>query len=358
MNEMDPTFTMDAAKAMETNLIYTPSTEEKGTYDELKQNVFKTHGYWSRTTLGEFLQRSINGKSSDDCKRVRKLYNVLKIVNRVDAHSIYNSSMIRLAIFDHAYKTSGKAHVLKKIEHLAEVGYVPAMHRLIRYNTVPRLTVFCNLERLHQLGQATKDEQYRLGKYYFLGLSPVQSYEKAMELGVPPNLCAPRSEYAADYLIVPISQMYRYFTDWKFLLSLRLVCKSWNHTIQRTNLFWGQGKTYQTVISEMERMYIARMQQLLKHQKKCLKQSQAKLKRKKREIELLEGQIKQDERKIDQLEKKLRVYLQYALSVGIQKSLHIHQNSIARQPVSCQDISTNLNLVLFNDWIQIEMSQR
>ena len=318
MNEVDSIFSMDAAKAMETNLIYTPSIEGKGAYFNIRQDVFKVNGYWLCTTPDAFLLRSINGKSAEDCRRVRKLYNVLKIVNREAATNLYNSPMITLVIFDHAFRNSGKTYALKKIEKLAETGYVPAIHRLIQYRTVSKTTIFCNLERLHQTGNATKDETHRLGRYYFWGLSPVQSYEKAMELGVSPDLCLARSEHADFHLLIPISLMYMYFTKaQRFLLSLRLVCKSWNHKIQRSNLFWtrlfGEGKIYQTVICEKERVYFARVQHRIGEKKKELKSVQTKLKSKKtrrvtlkREIKELESQISKDSAGIEELESELK----------------------------------------------------
>ncbi len=244
-NELNPNFTFEDGKKMEHDMIYLPSCtgrEYKTVFHNFLSGMsgFMTNDWFSKK------MNSFTGLKSE-CTHIRVLMTIALCVEPQLFQTFATSPMVILSVnLDRAL--DGVKSAINVLDTMAI--YSPTLQWLaIIYSNVfiVRSKVHTCLETLRIMGALYPKDVIHLGWGHFFGFSGKQSYERAITYGVPIDICTPSVDNAAKCLDVPIGLMYKYFDNFNFLRTLRLVCKLWNATITRYNNFWPNG-TYENSI--------------------------------------------------------------------------------------------------------------
>ncbi len=225
----EDTISYAEATEIEYEEFYLPSRGDMDMYALIYKKIMPKYYMWPRVDPHDWIIKE-NKKFLGTAAECDRLYTLLWVVKEVCNPFYHGFSSLHEMVVMHRSKSTSGISAMARFEK-----YMPAVTYMIEHTELKRHEQYLYLIRAPQSSLIRS----QIADCHFFGFGTIQSYEKAIEFGIPRELCKV-GEHADIHLIVPIRLMYQYFVSPRFILSLRLVCKNWNNSIKKAGVFWTQ----------------------------------------------------------------------------------------------------------------------
>lgn len=270
---------------LERTLIFEPSNGELGLYRDISKRILASINPWKKWTDGKNVMDVVTSTWSElwslydifgtDERLTRCDIICLSNIHKCFLRFVDTTDNLELGLFSYHESEKDEATILRAMIAIYNChtsrDVCIVLHRLMKkpecsirvMEFAVRMPfsfhVFLQADRvIFALNLVHKDPnnavaRFTLSRAYFSGCGVLkQSYEIAAQYGIDPKLCVPSGYRETDMVVclsVMINDKRPMFTQQKFVLSLRLVCKTWYRKIMACNNFWSTFKLHTADVS-------------------------------------------------------------------------------------------------------------